>query len=163
MRSCAKVKCLTTNGISGDGRVCLKLLFSQLHSAKNNWEPTVLMGSKHVVGLTVAGVVTMENGGEALVNKTVNEVVTNGNGEANVHAEGVNCIHNPLVVHKDRGGDKGTVTILVGLPNMLKCSMRLVGVAGADFMKDGSADLQPSKLLDLLFNLEANLECVSVC
>jgi hypothetical protein len=120
------------------------------------------MGSKHVVGLTIVGVVTTENGGEALV-KTVHEVVAHRNRKASVFAEGVNYIHNSLVVHKDRGGDKGTITILVGLTNMLKCSMGLVGIAGANLMKDGSTDLRPSKLLDLAFNFEANLKCVSIC
>jgi hypothetical protein len=37
---------------------------------------------------------------------------------------------------------------------MFKCSMELVEVAGADLMKDGSADLRPSKLSDLPFNLK---------
>ncbi len=46
---------------------------------------------------------------------------------------------------------------------MLKCSVGLIGVAGADLMKDRSADLWPSKLLNLSFNLEADLKCVSVC
>ena len=124
-------------------------------------EPTALMGSKHVVGLTVVGVVTMENGGKALV-KTINKVVAHGNRKANVLAEEAKCIHNPLVLHKDRGGDKGTITILVGLTNLLKYSMGLAQVARADFMKDRSADLWPSKLSDLLFNLKADLECVSV-
>ncbi len=64
----------------------------------------------------------------------------------------------PLVVRKDRDGYKGTVTFLVGLTNMFKCSMGLVGVAGADLMKDGRTDLQPSKLLDLPFNLKGNLK-----
>jgi hypothetical protein len=45
---------------------------------------------------------------------------------------------------------------------MLKCSMGLVGIAGANFMKDGSTDLWPSKLSDLAFNFDANLECVSI-
>ena len=89
------------------------------------------MGSKHVVGLTVVRVITTENGGEALV-KTINEVVAHGNRKANVLSEGVNCIHTPLVVCKDRGGDEGAVTILVGLTNMLKCRTELVRKAGAN-------------------------------
>jgi hypothetical protein len=145
-----------------NGHVILNLLFSQLHSTENDREPAALMGSKQVMGLTIVWVVTTENGGEALV-KTVNEVVANGNGEANAFAERVNCIHYPLLVRKDRGGDKGTISILVGLANMLKGSMGLVGVARADFMKGGSADLRPSKLSDLLFDLKANLKCVSIC
>ncbi len=120
------------------------------------------MGSKHVVGLTVVGVVTTENGGEALV-KTVNEVVANRNGKANILAEGANCVHYPLLVRKNRGGNKGTITILVGLTNMLKCCMGLVGVARADFTKDRSTDLWPCKLSDHAFNLKANLKCISVC
>jgi hypothetical protein len=119
------------------------------------------MGSKYVVGLTVVGVVTTENGGEALV-KTVNEVVSHRNRKANVLAEGASCIHCPLVVRKDKGGDKGTITILVGLTNMLKCSMGLIGIAGAGFMEDRSTDFRPSELLDLAFNLKVDLECISV-
>jgi hypothetical protein len=87
------------------------------------------------MGLTVVGVVTTKYGDDALV-KIVNEVVAHGNKKANVLAEGANCIHNPLVVRKDRGGDKGTITILVGLTKMLKCSMGLVVIAGANFMED---------------------------
>ncbi len=106
-------------------------------------EPTALMGSKHVVGLTVVGVVTMENGGKALV-KTINKVVAHGNRKANVLAEEAKCIHNPLVLHKDRGGDKGTIAILVGLMNMLQCSLGFVGIAGANIMEDRSTDFWPS-------------------
>ncbi len=120
------------------------------------------MGSKHVVGLTVVGVVMTGNGGEAMV-KTINEVVAHGNRKANILAEWANWVHNPLVVCKDRGGDKGTGTILVGLMNMLKCHMGLLGIAGANFMKNGSTDLWPSKLSDLAFNFEADLKCVSIC
>jgi hypothetical protein len=119
------------------------------------------MGSKHVVGLTVVRVITTENGGEALV-KTINEVVAYGNRKRNVLAEGANCAHNPLVVCKDRGGDEGAIAILVGLTNMLKCCMGLVRIAGANFMKDGSTDLWPSKLSDLAFNLQADLKCVGI-
>jgi hypothetical protein len=125
-------------------------------------EPVALMRSKHVTGLTVVGVVMTENGGEALV-KTINEVVAHGNRKANVLAEGAICIHNPLVVHKDRGGDKGNVAIIVCLTNMLKCSMGLVGIAGANFMEDGSTEFWSSKMADHAFNLEADLECVSIC
>jgi hypothetical protein len=161
--SCVGVKCLKTDDIPGNRYVCLNLLFGQLYSAKDDREPAALMGSKHVIWLTILGVATMENGGEALV-KTINEVVAHGNRKANILAEGENCVGDPfvLVVRKDRGGDKGTITILVGLTNLLKYSMGLAQVARADFMKDRSADLWPSKLSDLLFNLKADLECVSV-
>jgi hypothetical protein len=79
------------------------------------------MRSKHFVGLTIVEVVTMENGGEALV-KIVNEIVAHRNRNANILAEGKNCIHNPLLVRKDGVDDMGTITILVGLTNMLKCA-----------------------------------------
>ncbi len=110
------------------------------------------MGSNHVVGLTIVGVF-----------KTINEVVAHKNRKANVLAEGVNCVHNPLVVSKDRGGDKGAIAVLVGLKNMLECHMWLVGIAGANFMIDGSTDLRPSELSDLVLNFQANLKCVCIC
>jgi hypothetical protein len=119
------------------------------------------MGSKHVMGLTLVGVVTSENGGEALV-KTINEVVAHGNRKVNVHAEGANCIHNPLVVCKDRGGDKSTIAILVGLTNMLKCSMGLVGIAGANFMEDGSTDFWP-RCCQILHSILRLISNISIC
>jgi hypothetical protein len=119
------------------------------------------MGSKHVMGLTIVGVIAMENQGEALV-KTTNKVVAHENREANVHAEGADCIHNSLVVSKDRGGDKGAIDVLVCLTNILECHMWLVGIAGENFMKEGSTDLWPSKLSDLVLNFQANLECVGI-
>ncbi len=83
------------------------------------------MGSKHVVGLTIIWVVLTENGGEALI-KPVNKIVANKNGDANILAERVNCVHYPLVVRKDRGSYKGTVTILVCLMN---CSSAAWGLS----------------------------------
>ncbi len=160
--SCVRVKCLTTDGIPGNGSVHLNLLLSQLHGAKNNRKLTALMGSEHVVGLTIVWVVQMENEGEALI-KPIDEIVANRNWEANVLAERANCVHGSLVVQKDRGSYEGTITIFVSLMNKFKCGMGLVGVAGADLMKDGGAVIWPSKLLDLPFNLKADLKCISVC
>ena len=150
------------NGIPGNGRVRLNLLLSLLHCTEDDREPAALMGIKHVMGLAIVGVITTENQGEALV-KTDNEVVAHGNRKANILAEGANCVHNPLVVCKYRGWDKGAIAILVGLTNMLKCHMWLVGIARANFMKDGSTDLRPSKLSDLALNFQANLECIGIC
>jgi hypothetical protein len=65
--SCVRAKLLVTNGIPDNGSVCLNFLLGRLHSAKNNREPTALMGSKHVMELTIVWVVTMENGDEALI------------------------------------------------------------------------------------------------
>jgi hypothetical protein len=121
------------------------------------------MGSKHVMGLTAVWVIAMENRDEALV-KTVNQVVAHGNRKANVFAEGSNCIHNPMVVCKDRGGDKGGChCYLVGLTNMLKCRMWLVRIAGANFVKDGGTNLQPSKLSNLALKFQAHLKCINIC
>jgi hypothetical protein len=118
---------------------------------KNNRELTLLMGSKHVMGLTIVCKVPTENGGEALI-QPVDEIVANGNEVVNVLAEWANHAHYALIVCKDRGSYKGIITILAST-NMLQSGMGLVGVAGADFMKDVGADLWPSKLLDLLLNL----------
>jgi hypothetical protein len=74
------------------------------------------------VGLTIVWVVQMENGGEVLI-KPVDEIVSKQNREANVLTERANCVHDPLVVRKDRGSYEGTVTIFVSLTNKFKCSM----------------------------------------
>jgi hypothetical protein len=132
-----------------------------MHSTEDDWQPAALMGYKNVLGLTVVGIVMIGNGDEALV-KTINEVVAHGNRKANVLAERANCIYNPLVVYKDRGGDKGTVTILVGLRNMLKCSMGLVGIAGANFMEDGSTDFWP-RCCQILHSILRLISNISIC
>jgi hypothetical protein len=94
--------------------------------------------------------------------KTINEVVAHGNRKTNIPAEGANCIHNPLVVCKDRGGDEGAVAIFVGLTNMLKHCMWLVRIAGASFMKNGSTNLWPSKLSNLALNFQAELKWIGI-
>jgi hypothetical protein len=76
---------------------------------------------------------------------------------------GADCVHNPLVVSKDRCDYEGAIAVLVDLTNMLQCRMWLVGLAGANFMKDGSTDLQPSELSDLVLNFQANLKCIGIC
>jgi hypothetical protein len=97
----------------------LNHLLNQLYGAKNKRELTALMGSKHVVGLTIVWVVQMENGGEALI-KPIDEIVANHNGEANVLTERANCVHDPLVVQEDRGSYEGIIAILVSLMNKFK-------------------------------------------
>ncbi len=84
--------------------------------------------------------------------KTVNQAVAHGNRKANLFAAGGNCIHNPLVVCTDRGGDKSAITILVGLTNMLKRRMWLVRIARENFVKDGGTNLRPSQLSNLALN-----------
>ncbi len=95
--------------------------------------------------------------------KTLNQVVAHGNNKADAFTEVANCIHNPLVVCKDRDGDKGAVAILVGLTNMLEHRMRLVRIAGANFMKDGGTNLWPSKLSNLALNFQADLKGIGIC
>jgi hypothetical protein len=111
--------------------------------------------------LTIVWVVLTVNGDEALI-KPVDEVIADKHREACVFTKWVNSVHYPLIVSKDRGNDKGTLTILLGLVNMLECSMGLVGVAQADLVKFRGADFWPSKLSDLPLNLYANLKCISI-
>jgi hypothetical protein len=87
IHSCVGVERLTANGFPDDECVHLILLLREMHSAEDDREPAALMGSKQSMGLTVVGVVTKENGGEALV-KTVNELVANRNRKANVLLKG---------------------------------------------------------------------------
>jgi hypothetical protein len=77
-------------------------------------------------------------------------------------AKGVDRVHNPLVVGKDRACDHCAVNVLISLPNVFQRGMGFVRVPRANFVEDKSANFWPCKLADFAFYLKADFKGVHV-
>jgi hypothetical protein len=87
----------------------------------------------------------------------INKGIAHALWECLLASKGVHCTHHALVVGKHRDASLVPISIHITLLDMVKGGLQLVGVAVADFSKDGCANLVPGQLQDLAIYLNADV------
>ena len=83
----------------------------------------------------MVNIVAAEDGREVIV-QTVNQCITYALGEPGFAREWTNCVHHPLIISKHRDTDIVAICIDVGLLDVLKRCLRLVGVARTQLVEN---------------------------
>ena len=114
-----------------------------------------LRGSVQIIEDGVVGVVLMEDCDKAFI-KAVNQRITNTLGELGFASKWA------LVVGKNRGANNVAIAIIIRLPDMLNCSLGLVGVVEVELVENGRTHLMPCELNIFPINICCNFLRVGI-
>jgi hypothetical protein len=139
---CFGSKGLAAYAVTSDSADGSHLVFGCLHHGEILVEAVVLKGSREVVQHGMVGVILAKDALE-VVRHPINKGVAHTLWEHLVASKGVYCTHHALVVGGHQDANLVSISICITLLDVVQGGLQLIGVAVADFSKDGCTNLVP--------------------